>query len=165
VFVKYTWTESSRARVKRGGGLGGGGQPTQIHVRQVVVDFTSRVRAWGAGSQLVSGADLILGLVFFFFCFFPALLLLPIYSQFVVSFSLSLSLITGRNHTCYGSSIWPRLSFIMKFLSLSSRMLRGVMVSFVFIFQNLCVCVCVFFFVLENCFSSAWAHKLLEMLG
>jgi len=50
VFVKDTWTESSRARVKgegKGGGFGGGGQPTQIHVRQVVVDFTSRVRGPG----------------------------------------------------------------------------------------------------------------------
>jgi len=65
-----------------------------------------------------------------------------------LSLSLSLSLISGRNHTCYGSSIWPRLSFIMKSpsLSLSSRMLRRGMVGFVFIFQNLCVYVCVFFF-------------------
>jgi hypothetical protein len=40
------------------------------------------------------------------------------------------------------------------------------MVSFVFISQNLFVCVCVFFFfVLENYFSSAWTHKLVEMLG
>ncbi len=145
MFVKYTWTESSRARVKRGGGLGGGGQPTQIHVRQVVVDFTSRVRAWGAGSQLVSGADLILGLVFFFFCFFPALLLLPIYSQFVVSFSLSLSHHRQKPHMLRqlylaSSELHHEIS-----LSLQSYAQRSNGQFCFHLSEFVCVCVCIFF--------------------
>jgi hypothetical protein len=47
--------------------------------------------------QLVSGADLILGLVFFFFCSFRALLLLPIYSQLLFR-SLSLSCPAETTH-------------------------------------------------------------------
>jgi hypothetical protein len=115
--------------------------------------------AWGAGTgqadEQVSqwGRLDFLGLVFFFFCFVRALLLLPIYSQLLfLSLSLPLSLISGRNHTCYGSSIWPRLSFIMKSLSLSLQSYAQTRNGrFCFhLWEFVCVCVRIFFLFLRK---------------
>jgi hypothetical protein len=137
------------------GGVGGGGQPTQIHVRQVVVDFTSRVRGPGGRalgrqtSKLVSGADLI----FWAWCSSSsASSVLCFYFQSIhncCSFlSLFLSLWSPAETTHATAAqfglVWAS-SWNLS-LSLSSRMLRRGMVGFVFIFENLCVYVCVFFF-------------------